>query len=104
LLNPLERTRTREGVERYAVEPYVLAADVYARPPWTGRGGWTWYTGVAAWTWRLAIEEILGLRRREGAPEIDPCLPPHWDGFEAWVREREVELWLGAGVDARRPG
>src|SRR5690606_8226170 len=90
LLNPLERTRTRGDVERYCVEPYVLAADVYARPPGVGRGGWTWYTGAAAWTWRLAVETILGLRRRAGALEVTPCLPTHWDGFEAWVREGEL--------------
>ncbi len=92
LLNPLERTRSREDVERYGVEPYVLAADVYARPPWVGRGGWTWYSGAAAWTWRLAVEGILGLRRRHGGLEVDPCLPSHWDGFEAWVREGELTV------------
>src|SRR5476649_2683854 len=34
-----------EAVARYRVEPFVIAADVYAVPPHTGRGGWTWYTG-----------------------------------------------------------
>jgi cyclic beta-1,2-glucan synthetase len=110
LLNPLERTRSQQGVEHYRVEPYVLAADVYARPPWVGRGGWTWYTGAAAWTWRLAIEAILGLRRRDGALELDPCIPSHWDGFEAWVREGELTVHVvvhnaggaGRGVGAAR--
>ena len=36
-------------VHRYKVEPYVVAADVYATPPHVGRGGWTWYTGSAGW-------------------------------------------------------
>ena len=92
LLNPLERTRTPSEVERYRVEPYVMAADVYAAPPWEGRGGWTWYTGAAAWTWRLAVEEILGLRRRHGALEVDPCLPSAWPGFEAWIRRDHVAV------------
>jgi cellobiose phosphorylase len=56
-------------------------------PPHTGRGGWTWYTGTAAWTYRLIVEAILGLRREAGALVIDPCLPPHWPGYEATVRE-----------------
>jgi cyclic beta-1,2-glucan synthetase len=92
LLNPLERTRSRAEVDRYCVEPYVIAADVYARPPWVGRGGWTWYTGSAAWTWRLAVEAILGIRRRDGELEISPCIPAHWDGFEATVTEGNLTV------------
>jgi cyclic beta-1,2-glucan synthetase len=86
LLNPLERTRSPADVARYRVEPYVLAGDVYGRPPFIGRGGWTWYTGAAAWSYRLAVEGILGLRSEGGAIEISPCLPPDWPGFEADVR------------------
>ncbi len=70
----------------------MLAGDVYARPPWVGRGGWTWYSGAAAWTWRLVVEGILGLRRRGGALEIEPCIPRHWHGFEAWVRAGETNV------------
>ena len=86
LLNPILRARTSPDVERYRVEPYVLAADIYSCPPWVGRGGWTWYTGAAAWLWRLGVEAILGLRKEAGGLRIDPCLPPAWKGFEAWVR------------------
>jgi cyclic beta-1,2-glucan glucanotransferase len=86
LLNPILRTATAADVERYRVEPYALAADIYSCAPWIGRGGWTWYTGAAAWLWRLGIEAILGLRREAGALHIDPCIPPAWSGFEAWVR------------------
>lgn len=86
LLNPSLRTRTVEDMARYRVEPYALAGDVYSCPPWVGRGGWTWYTGAAAWMWRLGVESILGLRKKDGYLNIDPCIPPSWKGFEAWVR------------------
>jgi len=86
LLNPILRTRTTEQSDRYRVEPYVLAGDVYSCPPWVGRGGWTWYTGAAAWAWRLGVEGILGLRKENGQLCIDPSIPPAWPGFEAWVR------------------
>src|SRR5205085_3649307 len=33
MLNPINHTRTEAGVQRYKVEPYVVAADVYAEPP-----------------------------------------------------------------------
>ena len=39
LLNPIEHTRDPETVWRYGVEPYVIAADVYAMP---GRIGQWW--------------------------------------------------------------
>jgi cyclic beta-1,2-glucan synthetase len=86
ILNPILHARTRDEANHYRVEPYVLAGDVYGAPPWVGRGGWTWYTGAAAWGWRLGVEQILGLRKEEGELRIDPCIPPAWNGFEAWVR------------------
>lgn len=94
LLNPVLRTRNAEDIARYRVEPYALAADIYSCPPWVGRGGWTWYTGSSAWMWRLGVEAILGLRKDGGQLRIDPCIPPSWTGFEAWVRlgERSVHI------------
>ncbi len=68
-------------MHRYKVEPYVAAADVYAVPPHTGRGGWTWYTGSAGWMYRVALESILGFSVREGRLYIDPCVPQSWPGY-----------------------
>ncbi len=85
LLNPVLHGATSSQVERYRVEPYALAGDVYSCAPWQGRGGWTWYTGSASWLWRLGIEAILGLQQDSGRLRIDPCIPPAWSGFEAWV-------------------
>ena len=92
LLNPVLRTCTHAESDRYRVEPYVLAGDVYASAPWVGRGGWTWYSGAAAWTWRLGVEGILGLRKEDGMLRIDPCIPPTWKGFEAWLRVGKQEV------------
>jgi cyclic beta-1,2-glucan synthetase len=86
MLLPVERAGTPAGAERYRVEPYVAAADVYGVPPHAGRGGWTWYTGAAAWLHRLGLEAILGLRRRGDALEIAPCIAREWPGFEAEIR------------------
>ena len=60
ILNPINHARRRSDVLRYKVEPYVVAADVYARPPHTGRGGWTWYTGSAGWLQRLFFSNVDG--------------------------------------------
>jgi cyclic beta-1,2-glucan synthetase len=90
LLNPINHARTRADVHRYKVEPYVVAADVYARPPHVGRGGWTWYTGSAGWMQRAGIESILGLRLQGAFLHLDPCIPKHWRSFEMTVRYRSA--------------
>ena len=64
MLNPINRSGSRAGVQRYKVEPYVMAGDVYAEAPHVGRGGWTWYTGSAGWLYRAGMEWILGFRVR----------------------------------------
>src|SRR4030095_9360882 len=81
LLNPINHARTRADVERYKVEPYVIAAAVRGEPPHVGRGGWTWYTGSAGWMYQAGLESILGLRVRGGQLLIDPCIPRAWGGF-----------------------
>ncbi|HEY0957804.1 MAG TPA: glucoamylase family protein [Novosphingobium sp.] len=82
LLNPINHARSRSDLRRYKVEPYVVAADVYAAADHLGRGGWTWYTGSAAWLYRAGMEEILGLRLRGSLLHLDPCIPNGWPGFE----------------------
>ncbi len=86
MLNPINHARTEAGVQRYKVEPYVVAADVYAEPPHVGRGGWTWYTGSAGWMYRAGLESILGFRLRGTRLVVDPCIPRAWPGFEMVFR------------------
>jgi len=86
LLNPINQARTRADVLRYKVEPYVVAADVYAVPPHLGRGGWTWYTGSAGWMQRAGIEAILGVRLAGDTLGLDPCIPKGWAGFDLTLR------------------
>lgn len=78
MLNPLTHACTPEGVERYKVEPYVVAADVYTATGQLGRGGWTWYTGSAAWTYRVGLESLLGFDKRGDTLRLDPRLPGSW--------------------------
>lgn len=82
MLSPVSHARTPEQVERYKVEPYVIAADVYAAEPHVGRGGWTWYTGSAGWLFRVGLESVLGLRVVHGREIVlRPCIPAEWPGF-----------------------
>src|SRR5690606_35468724 len=82
LLNPINHATTPQHVDRYKVEPYVVAADVYSVAPHIGRGGWTWYTGSAGWMHRAGIEGILGVQRRGDHVVINPCIPSDWPEFQ----------------------
>jgi cyclic beta-1,2-glucan synthetase len=90
LLNPINHSRSRSDVHRYKVEPYVVAADIYATPPHVGRGGWTWYTGSGGWMQRAGVESILGLQLRGDVLELDPCIPKAWPEFEMTLRYRSA--------------
>ena len=99
MLNPLTHTDTAEGVARYKVEPYVVAADVYSSPSHLGRGGWTWYTGSASWMYRVALESLLGFDKRGDTLRISPCVPAEWPAFQITYR-------FGAStyaIDVREP-
>jgi len=85
-LNPINHASTRAGLHKYKVEPYVSVGDVYAVPPHTGRGGWTWYTGSAGWMYRAAVEYILGFKLAGDRLRIDPCIPRFWREFEITYR------------------
>lgn len=104
LINPINHARQPDEVERYKVEPYVIAADVYSVPPHAGRGGWTWYTGSAAWMYRAGIESILGIRREGTFLVVDPCIPAVWPGFEAAVNvdSTHYDIRVENLPDARR--
>ncbi len=97
-MNPATRLRTPEELELYQREPYAVSADIYGAPPFTGTGGWTWYTGSAAWLYRLATEAILGLHTVPGGLRIDPRIPGEWPGFEAVIRP-----WTANPVDGGEP-
>ncbi len=100
LLSPVLHATDPGGVERYKVEPYVIAADVYSLEPHVGRGGWTWYTGSASWYYRLAVEGILGIQKCGGELRFTPCLPSNWKGYRATWRHGsasyDIEVRVGS--------
>ncbi len=94
MLNPINHALTPSGVQRYRVEPYVIAADVYSTAPHVGRGGWTWYTGSAGWMFRAGVEGLLGLTRAADALHLDPCFPKAWQKLTATVRLRNAHFTI----------
>jgi cellobiose phosphorylase len=90
IINPANHALSGDAAERYKVEPYVVAADVYASSSHVGRGGWTWYTGSAGWMYRLILESLLGLRLDVDKLRFEPCLPAHWPSFRIHYRYRDT--------------
>jgi cyclic beta-1,2-glucan synthetase len=86
MLMPVNHALDQAAADRYRVEPYVVAADIYSVGPLAGRGGWTWYTGSAGWLYRAAVEAILGVRRTGNTISVKPALPPEWSGFTATLK------------------
>jgi cellobiose phosphorylase len=90
MINPVHHSSSAARIATYKVEPYVVAADVYAVAPHTGRGGWTWYTGSAGWMYRLIVESLLGLKLEADKLRVIPCLPVDWQSFKLHYRFRET--------------
>jgi cellobiose phosphorylase len=83
MLNPLSHTGDADALQRYRLEPYVVAADVYSAEAHRGRGGWSWYTGSAGWMYRLLVESLLGLHREGNRLAFAPCVPDDWERWSA---------------------
>ncbi len=82
ILNPINHGCDVIEMNRYKIEPYVVAGDVYSVAPHIGRGGWSWYTGSAGWLYRLITETLLGVQLEEGKQlRLTPRLPDEWDDY-----------------------
>ena len=99
-LSPAHRAANPWQGAVYGLEPYVMAGDTYSQAPYTGRGGWSWYTGAAAWMHRAAIESIFGLQISAASLHCTPCLPSHWPRADMHLRRdgrvMHFILWRGA--------
>lgn len=104
MLNPINHARTSQEVARYKVEPYVMAADVYAISPHTGRGGWTWYTGAAGWMYQAGLEGILGFDKQGEEFSLKPCIPDHWPSYEMEYRYKSSVYRIRVENPHRRMG
>ncbi len=89
MINPIEHARYKEASQKYRVEPYVIAADIYGTSNLAGRGGWTWYTGSSSWYYKVGIEYILGLKIKRGYLKVEPCIPKEWKEYQIQYKWKE---------------
>ncbi len=81
-ISPIDHSKTHQDVQKYRVEPYVMASDIYTAPSYSGRGGWTWYSGSAGWMYTLILESLLGLEVRGDLLTFNPCIPEIWESYQ----------------------
>lgn len=86
MINPITHTEDKGKVQKYKIEPYVLAGDVYSNKYMTGRGGWSWYTGSSSWYYKVCLENILGLKKKGNKLYLPENIPDEWEKFEIQYR------------------
>lgn len=78
LIQPIGHATDGKETATYKVEPYVMAADVYANEQHPGRGGWTWYTGSAGWMYQFITGSLVGMKQQGDQLHFNPCFPVDW--------------------------
>ena len=101
-LSPAHRSRDATHGAVYAIEPYVMAGDVYTAAPYVGRGGWSWYTGSAAWMHRAALESMFGMRQLGDEVAFEPRLPSAWKDAEITLTRdgRKLRVMFSRGGES----
>ncbi len=90
MLNPIHITKNKKDAMRYEKEPYVMIADISLSPPYTGRGGWSWYTGSAGWMYQGLVCWFLGLRKESDQLILDPATPANFGEFTIQYKYRST--------------
>jgi len=90
MINPINHSLNVKSVGIYKVEPYVMAADVYASLSHQGRGGWTWYTGSAGWMYSFIIGSFIGMKLEKDILVFNPCYPKDWNSISIHYKFRET--------------
>ncbi|MDE2182922.1 MAG: N,N'-diacetylchitobiose phosphorylase [Alphaproteobacteria bacterium] len=80
-----------DKIEIRQAEPYSYCQFIYgAEHKAHGRARHPWLTGSAGWNYTAVTKWILGVRPGFAALIIDPCIPPHWQGFSVARRWRDA--------------
>ena len=91
LIHPINHADDDASTRVYKVEPYVMAADVYANESHKGMGGWTWYTGSAGWMYQFILGSLIGLDRQLDSLSFRPCFPSNWPSIQLTYRYGKSE-------------
>ena len=94
MIQPLGHASDAQSIKVYKVEPYVIAADVYANESHRGRGGWTWYTGSAGWMYQFITGSLVGMALKKDQLEFNPCFPSEWPSISVQYNYRKSTYYI----------
>lgn len=97
MLNPIYHTGCRKDALKYEKEPYVMTADISYEAPYTGRGGWSWYTGSAGWMYQGLVKWFLGLHLEAGHLAVAPAVPESFGNYRIIYRYRASRYSIEVG-------
>ncbi len=86
MLNPIYTTNNKKDAIKYEKEPYVMTADISLNAPYSGRGGWSWYTGSAGWMYQGLVKWFLGIRKEKDELIITPGTPVSFGDYTVWYQ------------------
>ena len=78
MIDPIRKTHSIEGTQRYKNEPFALSGDVYMLDGYCGQGGWSNYTGSASWLYKVILEDLLGISIEGDTLAFTPPLPQEY--------------------------
>ncbi len=92
--------RFNEMAEVRQVEPYVVCQSTHSRfSPRFGAGRLSWLSGSAVWNYVAMTQAILGIQPDYHGLRLRPCLPSHWEGYEASRQFRGCTLEITVSRD-----
>jgi cellobiose phosphorylase len=94
-INPAARN---DESDRFQCEPYAYPQNILGdEHPQFGLARNSWLTGAASWVYQAAVQYILGIRPTYDGLQVDPCIPPHWAGFQVTRHYREAIYQIEVG-------
>lgn len=104
MLCPAFRCQDKKLANKYKIEPYYIAGDVYSNKFAKAHGGWSIYTGAAGWFYKATIETLLGINLKNNSLEINPKMPSSWNGFKASLEfnKTKINLSVSKSKDSKK--
>jgi cellobiose phosphorylase len=94
ILNPINFTANHNDALRYEKEPYVMTGDISYKAPYTGKGGWSWYTGSAGWMYQGLLKYFMGLRIEGDSLFVSPCVPDAFGDYSIRYRYKSSTYFI----------
>lgn len=87
--NQINPAAKNDIIEEYECEPYVYAQNILGdEHSLFGLARNSWLSGTASWMYQAGIQYILGVLPTYQGLQINPCIPPEWNGFNMTRRCR----------------